>query len=74
MTQAYHWLVQNKVYLTYPCRANVKTFSLQQLEMVDTPHSPAPSQRIDGDQGHWDGAQASSLNPRHDTVLASTKV
>lgn len=32
VTQAHHWVVQNKVYLTYPCRENVKTFSLQQLE------------------------------------------
>ena len=32
VTQAYHWVVHNKVYLTYPCRAKVKTFCLQQLE------------------------------------------
>ena len=32
VTETYHWVVQNKVYLTYACMANVKASSLQQLE------------------------------------------
>lgn len=32
VTETYHWVVQNKVYLMYACMANVKASSLQQLE------------------------------------------